>query len=221
MRMSKMILAFAVVVLLAGTALAQGTTVLPQPSGVEDSTYLVNYFSLNIGPPAPDGWVRISNTGFRATGNNTGPANGNICANIYVFDAFEEMVACCSCNTTPDGLRFLDVFSTLTYYPLQYPAKPINGVIKILGSYNAGNGASACDARTSPGTGTITNGLRAWGTHVQYPVTVGANTVYAQTETEFASAPLSTQELVNLSATCAYTQQLGTGAGICGCGGGE
>ena len=86
MKMSKMILAFAVVVLLAGTALAQGTTVLPQPAGVEDSTYLVNYFSLNIGPPAPDGLVRISNTGFRATGSNVGPANGNICANIYVLD---------------------------------------------------------------------------------------------------------------------------------------
>ena len=193
---------------------------LPQPSGVQDSTYLVNYFSLNIGPPAPDGWVRISNTGFRATGSNVGPANGNICANIYVFDTFEEMVACCSCNTTPDGLRFLDVFSTLTYYPLQYPAKPINGVIKIVGSYN--DGGSACDARTSPiASAALTSGLKAWGTHVQYPVAVGANTVYAQTETEFASAPLAAQELINLTGTCAYTQQLGTGAGICGCGGGE
>ena len=152
MKMSKMILAFAVVVLLAGTALAQGTTVLPQPAGVQDSTYLVNYFSLNVGPPAPDGWVRISNTGFRATGSNAGVPNGNICANIYVFDPMEEMVACCSCNTTPDGLRFLDVFSTLTYYPLQYPAIPLNGVIKIVGSYN--DGGSACNPRTSPTTAT-------------------------------------------------------------------
>ena len=185
MKVFRLVLAVAMLVLLAGTAFAQ--TTLPQPTGVQDSTYLVNYFSLNVGPPAPDGWVRISNTGFRATESNAGPANGNICANIYVFDTFEEMVACCSCNTTPDGLRFLDVFSTLTYYPLQYPAKPVNGVIKIVGSYNAGAGAAACDARTSPlATAALTNGLKAWGTHVNYPVTVGANTVYAQTETEFA-----------------------------------
>ena len=122
---------------------------------------------------------------------------------------------------TPDGLRYLDVFSTLTYYPLQYPAIPVNGVIKIVGSYNAGNGASACNPKTSPTLTTITNGLRAWGTHVQYPITVGANTVFAQTETAFASAPLTRAELDNLTATCALTQQLGSGAGICGCGGGE
>ena len=62
--------------------------------------YLVDYFSNNA-PPGPGQQIRLVNFGTNGT-PLTSPV-GDVCANIYVFDAFQEMAECCSCRITPNG----------------------------------------------------------------------------------------------------------------------
>src|SRR3954465_13550135 len=63
------------------------------------SPYLIDYFSNNPGPGGAGAQtVRLVNVG--QFGTPLSSPVGDICANIYVFDAMQEMVACCSCRVT-------------------------------------------------------------------------------------------------------------------------
>src|SRR3954452_20623435 len=70
-----------------------------------DSPYQIRYASnLTIG----DSVVNISNTGARGgvtlqSGTSAG-VGGSICANVFIFQPDEEVVSCCSCPVTPNGL---------------------------------------------------------------------------------------------------------------------
>jgi hypothetical protein len=162
--------------------------------------YKLNYFSNNAAP-APDATVRIDNPGL---------TYGNLCAMIYVFDADQQLSECCGCVETHNGLRTLSVRRDLTSNPLTGRVSN-NGVIKVVSS--AINN-SPCDptANVSPKAN-----LRAWGTHIQFPV--GA--AFPITETEFTDSTLGATELANLQAQCAFVNILGSGQGICSCGTGD
>src|ERR1022692_4405882 len=69
----------------------------------------VDYFANANTAGAPDGTLRIT---------NPGTSGGNLCAAIYVFDSGEELSECCSCKTTPNGLKTLSVNTDLTSNPL-------------------------------------------------------------------------------------------------------
>ena len=62
-----------------------------------DDTFQVRYAAnLNIG----DSFVDFTNTGATV-------ANGvsqNLCLNVYTFDPQEELISCCTCTVTPNGL---------------------------------------------------------------------------------------------------------------------
>src|ERR1044072_3166270 len=57
---------------------------------------------------AGDSYIDVSNTGAAST--VAFPAqNGIICVNAYTYDPSEELVSCCSCPVTPNGLASLSV----------------------------------------------------------------------------------------------------------------
>lgn len=171
--------------------------------------YRLNYFSNNIHVPyeggvglavgVPDATVRIDNPGL---------TYGNLCAMIYVFDADQQLTACCGCLESHNNLNTIPL-SNLTTNPLTGVIST-NGVIKIVSSKPNFFGF-ACD----PTSGLIpTPNLREWGTHVQNRV----GTTYPVTETEFTDSTLGATELANLQAQCSFVNILGSGHGICACG---
>jgi hypothetical protein len=172
-------------------------TTEPAPSDAFQVRYASN---LNIG----DSVVNLTNTG---TQSGSEPA-GNICANVYVFDPAEEMIACCSCNITPNGLNSFSARSDLISNPLT-PAIPTSIIIKLLATTGPCNPSAPTAANLAPG-------LRAWGTTIHALPT--SPVTYGVTETEFSPAVLSASELDNLTSLCADIEENGSGFGICrGC----
>ena len=187
--------------------LALATLGLSMVAFAQDGPFQVRYASnLNIG----DSVVNITNTGAASGGTAQ-----NICANLYTFDPAEELISCCSCNITPNGLQSLSVLKSLISNPLT-PAIPTSVVIKMLGTTGASVGA--CNPATvGTGSNVLVPGLVAWGTTI-HQNTSTASTTYFGTETAFAQGTLSAFELVHITSTCGFIQSNGSGFGICkGC----
>jgi uncharacterized repeat protein (TIGR01451 family) len=141
---------------------------------------------------------------------NTGTSGGNLCANVYTFDPAEELIACCTCSVTPNGLQSLSVRNSLLSNTLT-PAIPTSVVIKIV----ATNGTGACNA-SNISTAQLASGLRVWGTTIHglptSPVTYGVS------ETPFSNSVLSLTELAHITSFCGFIQADASGFGICkGC----
>jgi hypothetical protein len=65
--------------------------------------------------------INITNSGAIGAGLGFGTSaavTGAICANVYVYDPSEEVVACCSCPVTPNGLVSLSAQKDLIVNPL-------------------------------------------------------------------------------------------------------
>lgn len=168
-----------------------------------DASFQVRYASnLDIG----ESYVNITNSGASIKTTKSSTSNGNICVNVYAFDPNEEMIACCSCRVTPDGLVSLGVNRDITVNPLT-GAIPSSVVIKLLATQppSSGNCNAAAPGATAPG-------LAAWGTTL-HPTPVPGT--YALTETAFTPATLSPGELTNLGSTCTFIENTGSGFGIC------
>ncbi|HXZ78827.1 MAG TPA: hypothetical protein VEG30_02785 [Terriglobales bacterium] len=192
--------AFALLLLLlfsfASLATAQGI------SDVYQVSYFSNRYSGTTGNNYLDQTVRIINPGEQGT--PLAKSEGTVCADIYVFDAGQEMIECCSCPITANGLLTLSVNWELTGNPLTGFPPPSDGVIKLVSD----NGSN-CDP-TSP---VPTVDLRAWTTHLQAPD--GSRLV--ATESEFQFAALQQDELQFLGLACSFVQYLGSGRGTCSC----
>jgi len=171
-------------------------------------TYLVDRYSNDAGPGAPiDALVRLINPGTEGS-PLTSPV-GDVCANIYVFDSNQEMIACCSCLVTPNGLVTASVANELTNNPL-VSVTPAAGVIKIMPT--VANGATCSPtAPSSSSDGSLLTGI---STHLE--VTGGASFI---TETPIPIAPLGSGEAAFLTSACTFVQYLGGGygKGTCGC----
>ncbi len=194
--------------------------------------FQVRYASnLNIG----DSFVNVTNTGAGSTTtsggtNSLGFAGGNICVNTYVFDQSEELLACCACFVTPNGLVSYSVKNQLISNNLT-PEIPNSVVIKLLatvgptatsGSTGGVNGCNAGGivvgggAPVPTGGTTLAPGMRAWGTSLHAKPTTPVS--YGITETPFSPAALSQGELNHLVGFCAFIQTGASGFGICkGC----
>jgi len=157
-----------------------------------------------------DSVINITNTGTSST--NAFPAqNGNICVNVYTFSPDEQLISCCSCPVTPDGLDSLSARNDLISNTLT-PGVPTSIVTKILASSSA-----TCNASTVSGASVLATGLAAWGTTIHaLPVTPGSpSTTYGVTETPFTPATLSVAELTRITTLCGFIQSNGSGFGIC------
>ena len=177
-----------------------------------DPTYYVDYFSNNI-TAQEDGVIRIVNVGVG--GNTLTVPQGNICANIYVLTADQEMIECCAETLTPNELDSADVFLQLTSNPLT-GVIPNAGVIKIVLTPN--NGGAACNPATAF-TGADATLASVWGTHPQRDLTVANGTATIRfpflTETEKQPRPLSSYESSFLPQACSFVRYLGSGFGVC------
>jgi hypothetical protein len=169
--------------------------------------YKVNYFDFNApvlgGLKVPDATVRIDNPGL---------TYGNLCAEIYVFAADQQMAECCGCINTPNGLLRLSVRNQLTSNPLTGNV-PFDGVIKVVSALPTAGGG--CD----PTSVTPKANLRVWATHIQPGSSFGTfPLVWPVTETESSDSTLGASELSALQAQCSFIHVLGSGSGICSCG---
>ena len=175
------------VLLVMAVVLLSATTVFAQ---AQDTPFQVRY-AANLA--AGDSFVNIT---------NTGAAGGNLCVNVYTFSPDEQLVSCCTCTVTPNGLMRLSAKNDLVNNTLT-PAVPAAVVVKLLATVGG-----ACNAATP---GALAPGLLAWGTTIHAAPAGG----YDTTETKFAPATLSAAELSRISALCGFIQSNGSGYGIC------
>lgn len=183
----------------------------------QDGPFQVRYASnLAIG----DSVVNITNSGASST-TSLPLQNGNICANVYTFSPDEQLVSCCTCLVTPDGLASLSANNDLVNNTLT-PGRPTSIVIKILASSGvaapANATAASCSAATvGTGGNLIVPGLVAFGTTIHaLPVTPATPAgTYGVTETPFVNATLSAAELTRITTLCGFIQITGSGFGLC------
>jgi hypothetical protein len=184
----------ALALMLGGSALAQNVG--------DNTVYFTTYFSGNTVAGAPDATLRIINDG------DTG---ADLYASIYVFDDSEELVECCSCDITPDGLLSESVKWNLTHNPIT-AIVPTRGVIKVISS------STESDASTKFAPNTPVAGLRVWATHVQGTSVTGVPVViptvpvvhgpWFVTETLAADSNLSAGEKSLLENLCYFDKLL-------------
>ena len=190
------------------------------PSFAQTGPYLVDYFSNNPGPyltgtiapeslVAADQQIRLVN--FGAAGTPLTSPDGDVCANIYVFDANQEMISCCSCRITPNGLLTLSIGNNLTGNPVT-SVVPVNGDVKIVST--AAIGLTGCTPLTY--NGGILDSVAGFGTHLQ--TSGGAIPCTYISETNIPSAALGAAEQGFLPQACQFARYLGSGKGVCDCG---
>jgi hypothetical protein len=173
------------------------------------SSYNYGYFVNANTPGIPEAHMYVVNPG--STGG-TSPG-GDLCANVYVFATDQQMLECCSCKVTPDGMRTFGVNTHLTNDPLT-AAVPHSGVIKIVSSAVPGSISSiGGSCKSAAGTTYAAYGyLGTWVTHVNDAHQLSVS------ETHFLAGFLSTTELANLQNICNFIQTSGTAIGLCSCG---
>ncbi|HXZ80129.1 MAG TPA: hypothetical protein VEG30_09385 [Terriglobales bacterium] len=179
-------------------AVASCVPCLAQVSDVYLLTYYnQNYSNLGVFSQfSSDQTVRIVNPGVQR----------EICADLFVFDNQQEMLECCACRISANGLLTL----SLQYNLLQAPLVPGSGFF--LGLLNSGvikivsDHPQNCDP-TSP---VPVRNLRAWMSHVQ------GTTISDQA---FDSSVLMQGELLYLGQTCGFIENIGVpvGVGVCTC----
>jgi hypothetical protein len=189
-----------------------------------DTAYQVRYAS-NI-PPAgstsiPDSVINITNTGARGGVTNlsgtSASVGGSLCVNVYGFSPDEQMVGCCSCPVTPDGLVSLSVASDIASNTLT-PRRPTSLVIKLLATVPVGGTCTGSAAAVT--TATLAPGMAAWGTTAHSTAALGTGP-WAITETPFTPSTLSASELGHLGSVCSFiigtsgTNGQGSGFGLC------
>ena len=192
----------------SGTAAANTNTVQAETFVLHPpSTYQVRYMSnLLIG----DSTVSLTNSGASSIGTPT-PDDGNLCVSVFTYSAEEQLVSCCSCVVTPNGLNSLsarnDLIASLT------PSIPTSVVVKLLASAPA---ASGCNAATVT-YDALRPGLVAWGSTLHaLPIAAGTPaTTYGVTSRPFVKAELSQAELSRMTQLCGFIQANGSGYGIC------
>jgi hypothetical protein len=179
---------------------ASGDMQLFAPASVKVTTFItptgasqVNYAAnLNAG----DSFVNITNTDDK-----------NLCVNVYTFDPSEELVSCCSCMVTPNGLQSLSVRNDLLSNTLTSQV-PTSVTISLVATNLAG---PACNAAT-PVLSSLAAGLQAWDTTLH---NAGSPSTYGMTENAFLPAALTPAGLARLNVECGFVQTLGSGFGIC------
>ncbi len=180
------------------------------------SPYLIDFFANNPGPGgAADQNVRLVNVG--EFGTPLSSPVGDICANVYVFDANQEMVACCSCRVTPNGLLSISVGNSLTNNPVT-SVVPVAGAVKIISTL--AQGTRTCTPLTY--NGGIRPSLVGWASHIETSGGTAAGTFISVSDLlGWAEVPAATgdnaSEVDFLPQACQFARYLGSGKGTCGC----
>ena len=165
-----------------------------------------------------DSVINLTNTGANGAslnGPGFGGAAGNICVNVYAFSPDEQLVSCCSCLITPNGLASLSVNSDLISNTLT-GVRPNSVVVKLVntGAGDRFTGTSCTNSAAVAGTAAfpLAAGMLGFGTTIHAAPVAGT---FGVTETPFLSATLSTQELASITNRCANIIGNGSTFGIC------
>jgi len=148
--------------------------------------------------------VSLINTGQVGSPIDAPTNHGTVCADIYVFDANQEMLECCSCPITANGLAGNNLCNltanSLTGVPV------FSGLLKIVAD---NPGGATCDptAINAP----VNSALRGW--RESFNLATGD----IISESSFQAAPLTVQEQQFLGQACAFVRYLGSGRGRCLC----
>jgi len=182
---------------LACTTAAFATPGVGPLNASDPDAFQVRYFAnLNVG----NSYIDITNNGA-----NNGK---NICIQVYVFDKGEELLDCCSCTVTPNGLQSFNVNSTTGLTSNTLTGQILSqAVVKMVATSVTG-----CDAGTAVESSSLVSGMRAWATTLHQNTSTSA---YDLTETEFSSGSLSVAEYNHITSFCNFIEADGTTQGIC------
>jgi hypothetical protein len=172
-----------------------------------DSPYQTRYAS-NL--TVADSVINLSNTGAHGASLGAGfsaAVSGSICVNVYAFAADEEMVSCCSCPVTPNGLVALSVQKDILNNSLTGRGTSSLAIALVA----TAPVASSC-TNSAAVQGTLVPGMTAWLHAEAAPV---AGTCTGGTETPFTPSTLSAAEFSRLTNLCSFVQAQGSGFGIC------
>jgi hypothetical protein len=162
-----------------------------------------------------DSFINISNRGelgaVTTQSGTTAAVPGSICANVFAFDPAEELLACCSCPVTPDGLVSLSAQKDLLANAL-YATTPTSISITLVATIPVAN--SCANAASTVNTAALAPGLTAWSTTLHSNTSTSAKALVG-TEVPFTPATMSPGELGRLAQVCAFAQQQGTNFGMC------
>ena len=152
---------------------------------------------------------------------------GDVCANIYVFNDVQEMQECCQCDLSANSLRTISVIADLTSNPLITSESTEAGVIKIIGVGPQAQGPPSVCRNSLAFPTPLAEGLHAWINHTesmasnQAGFTPPFGFVTSTSVEEFAHSALDFGELNQLFTECAFINAHGSGHGICKCGLGD
>jgi hypothetical protein len=225
------------IVAFSTVAFAQpGAIPAPLNPGVLIDAFQINYLPAYAGTgtgTGAGGYVDITNAGELGAppfGPGSLVKTGDICANVFVFNADEELAECCTCLVTPNALVHLTA-SDLTSNTNNGLGITTGVVVKLLATFpSASSTTFVPGTNAGPFTNTICNiqtaatyalttanlapGMRAWATKFHTNPTTSTPTV-GLTETAFLPANLSQGELTMMQTLCAEQVGNGTGAGVC------
>ena len=220
-------------------AFAQVPVVPIVPLGIDPTIYNLSYYDVStafdpsaggFGGPGSSGGTGDALLRIVDAGNfEADPADGDVCANIYVFNDIQEQQECCSCNLTANSLMTFSVITDLISNPFNFRESLEAGVIKIVGSQ--GTCSNSVTATTAAGPYVLAGGLHAWLNHTE---TMASNQgsftppfgfITSTSVEEFQQAALDSGELTRLQAGCSAinaANHFGSQAiGICSCGKGD
>jgi hypothetical protein len=172
----------------------------------------ISYFGrLHLG----DSVINITNAGILAAGTQSGLSaaiTGSICVNAFAFTADEQIMACCSCPVTPNGLVSFSVRQDFLPNTLTL-AIPTSLIVKLIATVPVGGTCtnSAIGVATAP----LASGMVAWGTKLHVTGDLSAGGKIYGTEAPFINTIASAGELYRLGALCLLIEELGSGFGIC------
>ena len=194
-------------------SIALSMVAMAQPAATADTAFQIRY-AANL--TSGDSVINITNSGANGAslfGPGFGGAAGNICVNVYAFSPDEQLVSCCSCLVTPNGLVSLSVNNDLVSNTLT-GVRPSSVVVKLLSTLagTGGSGSSCTNSAATIGTATVVGGMLAWGTTIHAGAVAGT---LDTTETAFSPATLSAGELASITNRCTNIIGNGSTFGIC------
>jgi len=154
--------------------------------------------------------IDITNAGMSGAGldsTETAAATGALCVSVYTFAPDQQLISCCSCAITPNGLATLDVAQDLTSSTLT-PGVESSVTVELLASLPVSE--SCNNSASAPGP--LASGMEAWATTVHAAPSAGT---FQATETPFTRATLSDTEFKKMTQLCGFIQADGSGYGIC------
>ncbi len=165
-----------------------------------------------------DSVINLTNSGANGaslTGPGFASAVGNICVNVYGFSPDEQLISCCSCLITPNGLVSLSVKDDVINNTLT-GVKPNSVVVKLVntGAGPTYTGTKCTNSAATAGSAAfpLAQGLLAFGTTIHIAPVAGT---FGVTETPFRAATLSPDELASITNRCTNIIGNGSGFGIC------